>query len=59
MDQRKEKYRVYFLAEGLSEKEHKVCYTLIIRETYKNLGTKLLPRNFFNNMFVKVCNNMC
>ena len=28
MDQRKEKYRVYFLAEGLSEKEQKVFCTL-------------------------------
>ena len=32
---------------------------LVVRESYENLSTKLLPNNFFTNMFVKVCNNMC
>ena len=32
---------------------------VIVRETYENLEIKLLPRNFFTNVFVKVCNDMC
>ena len=30
---------------------------ILLRERYENLRTKLLPNNFFTNMFVKVHNN--
>ena len=41
----------------LPKTKKKALPSLIVRETYENLGTKLLPRNFFTNVFVKVCNN--
>jgi len=31
----------------------------VVWETYGNQPTKLLPNNFFTNMFAKVCSNMC
>ena len=30
----------------------------VVRGSYENLGSKLLPNNFFTNMFVKVCTNI-
>ena len=33
-------------------------FTLLVRGSYENLGSKSLPNNFFADMFVKVCTNI-